>query len=158
MNHNLRGAESLGDAEFVRALAGQLGLPVHQHELDLAGVRGQPGAGRARRPGWSFSTRNWAGPVTRVALGHTRSDQAETVLFRFLRGSGATGLAAIRPVTTRGMVRPLLDVDRAEVEAYLAGTRYPVAGGFHQCDAWISPATASATSFCRNWRAIGIRR
>jgi tRNA(Ile)-lysidine synthase len=54
-----------------------------------------------------------------VALGHTRSDQAETVLFRFLRGSGATGLAAIRPATQEGTVRPLLGVDRTEVEEYL---------------------------------------
>jgi len=60
-----------------------------------------------------------AGEVDGVALGHTRSDQAETVLFRFLRGAGTAGLAGIRPVTTDGIFRPLLEVDRGEVEAFL---------------------------------------
>ena len=49
-----------------------------------------------------------SGGADRIALGHTRSDQAETVLFRFLRGSGTAGLAGIRPVTQDGFVRPLL--------------------------------------------------
>ena len=57
--------------------------------------------------------------VDRVALGHTRDDQAETVLFRVLRGSGFTGLAGVLPVSADGYVRPLLDVTRAEVEAFL---------------------------------------
>ncbi len=55
----------------------------------------------------------------RVALAHTRDDQAETVLFRVLRGSGLTGLAGIRPVTKDGLVRPLLDVSRAEIVDFL---------------------------------------
>ncbi|HTA30872.1 MAG TPA: tRNA lysidine(34) synthetase TilS, partial [Candidatus Cybelea sp.] len=54
-----------------------------------------------------------------VATGHTRSDQAETVLFRFLRGSGTAGLAGIRPVTKGGVVRPLIECSRASVEQYL---------------------------------------
>jgi tRNA(Ile)-lysidine synthase len=60
-----------------------------------------------------------AGAVDRVALGHTRSDQAETVLFRFLRGSGTAGLAGIRPVTSDGLIRPLLEIERADVEQFL---------------------------------------
>jgi len=61
----------------------------------------------------------------RVALGHTRDDQAETVLFRMLRGSGLAGLAGIHPVTTQGgagplvLIRPMLDVTRREVEEHL---------------------------------------
>ena len=54
----------------------------------------------------------------RVALGHTRDDQAETVLFRLLRGSGLRGLAGIHPVSG-GYIRPLIDVTRAEVEEFL---------------------------------------
>jgi tRNA(Ile)-lysidine synthase len=57
--------------------------------------------------------------IARIATGHTLNDQAETVLFRFLRGTGGAGLAAIRPVTADGLVRPLIDVSRAEVEQYL---------------------------------------
>jgi tRNA(Ile)-lysidine synthase len=59
-----------------------------------------------------------------VATGHTRDDQAETVLFRLLRGSGLRGLAGMprtRPLTPAvALVRPLLDASRREVEAYLA--------------------------------------
>ena len=55
----------------------------------------------------------------KVATGHTRDDQAETVLMNVLRGTGTDGLAGIPAVSGR-VVRPLLDVSRAEVEAYCA--------------------------------------
>jgi tRNA(Ile)-lysidine synthase len=119
LNHNLRGEESRGDAEFVRALADRLGLAATIGEADFGAAAGnlEQAAREARRS--FFRERMAAGEVDRVALGHTRSDQAETVLFRFLRGAGTAGLAGIRPVTTEGMVRPLLEVDRAEVEDFL---------------------------------------
>jgi tRNA(Ile)-lysidine synthase len=59
------------------------------------------------------------GAVHRVATGHTRTDQSETVLFRILRGSGLSGLSGILPVTAEGLVRPLLEIDRSEIEAWL---------------------------------------
>ena len=118
LNHRLRGQESLDDAVFVREMAGRLGL-----ERRRPGNGRRPSARRERRePGTSwpgevrrqfFRERLEAGLVNRVALGHTRSDQAETVLFRLLRGCGTAGLAGILPVTGEGIVRPLLDVDRA---------------------------------------------
>jgi tRNA(Ile)-lysidine synthase len=57
--------------------------------------------------------------IDRIATGHTQSDQAETVLFRFLRGSGTAGLAGILPVTSEGLIRPLLDCQRSEIEEFL---------------------------------------
>jgi len=75
-----------------------------------------------------------------VALGHTRSDQAETVLFRFLRGAGTAGLAGIRPMTGDGMVRPLLEVTRSETEAFLR------ARGI----AWREDSTNASARFARN--------
>ncbi len=98
LDHRLRGEESRGDAEFVRALAARLGLPFHAEEAgSLAGDNLEQAARRARR---AFFLRLLADRrLDRVALGHTRSDQAETVLYRFLRGAGTAGLAGMRPVT-----------------------------------------------------------
>jgi tRNA(Ile)-lysidine synthase len=140
LNHNLRGEESDGDERFVRELAERLELPVivqaWEHSVDspvpgpwplTPGPRPlAPGSDSAnleeaaREARLAFFAQAIAsGAVERVALGHTRSDQAETVLFRFLRGAGTTGLAGIRPVTQTGIVRPLLEVERAEVKAFL---------------------------------------
>ena len=120
LNHKLRGAESDGDEEFVRALAGRLGLEFLSRAADVSAVRDnlEQAARNARRE--FFLELLGSGALDRVALGHTRSDQAETVLFRFLRGSGTAGLAAMRPVTAEGFVRPLIEIGRAEVREYLA--------------------------------------
>jgi tRNA(Ile)-lysidine synthase len=56
--------------------------------------------------------------ASKIALGHNRDDQAETVLINLMRGAGLAGLSGIPPV--RGVfVRPLIDVSRAEIEQYL---------------------------------------
>jgi tRNA(Ile)-lysidine synthase len=53
-----------------------------------------------------------------VAVGHTREDQAETVLARLLRGSALVGLGGIEPRRDDGVIRPLIDCARADVRAY----------------------------------------
>lgn len=119
LNHNLRGDESHEDAEFVRRLAAECALPITVSQADLASSTGNlEQAGRLARLAF-FRQALSAGTVDRVALGHTRSDQAETVLFRFLRGSGTAGLAGIRPVTSDGLIRPLIEIDRTDVEQFL---------------------------------------
>jgi tRNA(Ile)-lysidine synthase len=123
LDHRLRGDESRGDADFVQELAGRLGLPAHVSESDVAKLREETGdnleqaARHARHLFYlGFLQR---GELDRIATGHTRSDQAETVLFRFLRGSGTAGLSGVRPVTSEKLVRPLIEVERADVERYL---------------------------------------
>ena len=81
-----------------------------------------------------------SGAVERVAVGHTRSDQAETVLFRLLRGAGTAGLAGARPMTSDGIVRPLIDVERAEVEAFLTSRGIE----------WREDSTNASRRFARN--------
>ena len=121
LNHQLRGAESNEDERFVAGIAERLGLPFHQTSVDIAVAKDNlEQAGRSARRAF------FAGlDADRVALGHTRDDQAETVLFRLLRGSGLRGLAGIYPVTDGGYIRPLIDVTRAQVEEFLRGRGIP---------------------------------
>ncbi len=125
LNHQLRGEESKRDAAFVAELARGLGLTCHVEGADLkAEAANLEEAGRQARN--SFYRSFLAGGLAdRIGVGHTRSDQAETVLFRFLRGSGTRGLAGIRPCTPDGIVRPLIDVERASVREYLCAHSIP---------------------------------
>jgi tRNA(Ile)-lysidine synthase len=119
LNHRLRGRESDEDAEFVRRLASEYGLAcvIRQEDFEDQADNLEQAARDARLRFFDEAMAN--GRVDRVAVGHTRSDQAETVLFRLLRGAGTAGLAGIRPITANGIVRPLLEVDRAQVERFL---------------------------------------
>ena len=130
-------------------------------EVDVAALAAQTGDNleqAARHARYEFFGQFLtSGELDRIAVGHTRSDQAETVLFRFLRGSGTAGLAGIRPVTDDGIVRPLIEIDRADVELYLRERGHRVARGLHQSYPRISPATAYATNCCRNSPATGTR-
>jgi len=119
-NHRLRGAESDRDEAFVHESAETLGL---SFECGAA-IPGETGSenleAAARRARYAFFERLLQqGTFDRIATGHTRSDQAETVLFRVLRGTGIAGLAAVRPVRLPSIVRPLIDVSRGEVIEWL---------------------------------------
>jgi tRNA(Ile)-lysidine synthase len=118
VNHALRGAESDAEEAFVRDLGAQFNLPVHVRRIP------PPAEGNleqeARRARYAFFTEAIAGGLCDiVATGHTRDDQAETILYRFLRGAGTAGLSGIRPRTDTGIVRPLLEIGRDEIRAWL---------------------------------------
>lgn len=140
LNHGLRGSDSDADEQFVRDLAATLKLPVH---VDRATLAGHPGnleqlAREARRSFFRTSMARFK--LDRTATAHTRSDQAETVLFRLLRGTYTTGLAAIRPVTGEGIVRPFLDISRPQIEDYLRSRNLP----------WRDDASNANRAFARN--------
>lgn len=123
-NHCLRGAESDRDEEFCRSLCGDLGVPLAVGRGDAAARARENGesveqAARALRYGYLLSL-----PADRVATAHTADDNLETILMNLTRGTGLRGLAGIPPVRGR-IVRPLLDVSRAEILAYLAETGVP---------------------------------
>ncbi|MEW5761858.1 MAG: tRNA lysidine(34) synthetase TilS [Bacillota bacterium] len=123
LNHMLRGREAEEDAAFVAGLAARYGLPFTGERVDVRAYRAVHGGSleeAAREVRYAFFARV-AGETgaARVALGHNADDQAGTVLFHFLRGTGPAGLKGIPPV--RGLfIRPLLTVRRAAIEAYLA--------------------------------------
>ncbi len=142
LNHGLRGPEADEDAEFVAELAACWGLPVTIGRADVAALAAQPGrsleeAARLVRYAFLAEVADATGATT-IAVGHNADDQAETVLMHFLRGSGVAGLrgmlpraplsdyrlgepAAPRiPASPRLLVRPLLAIPRADIEAYCA--------------------------------------
>jgi tRNA(Ile)-lysidine synthase len=115
VDHGLRpgGAE---DAACAAAACARLGVPFESVRVRVAAGNVQAEARRARyRALRAAAARSGA---TRIATGHTRTDQAETVLLRLLRGAGARGLSGIPP--RRGaVVRPLIDRSRQEGIAWL---------------------------------------
>ena len=119
VDHGIRGAASRADAAFVQGLAAKLCLPFHLRQADVPAIVDnlEQAARRVRQA--FFTELISGGTVERIATGHTRSDQAETVLYRILRGSGLAGLSGILPVTTEGLARPLLELDRSEIECWL---------------------------------------
>lgn len=117
VNHQLRGEQSDRDEQFVRDLAAGLALPMYVESAAPPTGDNLEQAARNQRREFFARLRN-EGLVTRVALGHTLSDQAETVLFRMIRGTGLTGLAGMLPVSSDGFIRPLLEITRDEVRDY----------------------------------------
>jgi len=125
VHHGLR-PEADADAAFVRDLCAQLGVALHVERVVVR--QGPPWEGleaEARRARYrAFRDVAQRIGAHRVATAHTADDQAETVLMRLLEGAGPRGLAGI--ARARGLyVRPLLDVRRAQVEAYLRGRGVP---------------------------------
>jgi len=123
-NHRIRGEEADRDEQFVRELAGRFDLEFHCGSGDaIAFARDQKmsleTAARELRHQW-FAGLLRQYPGGKIATAHTQDDQAETVLMRVLRGSGPRGLAGISPLQKeKSLVRPMLCVTRAEVEAWL---------------------------------------
>ncbi len=123
LDHRLRGADGGADAAFVAELAGAMGLEciVRREEVATLARRDKRSLeDAARRARYAFLRRVAAEVAAeRIATGHTRDDQAETVLMHLLRGGGLSGLAGMAPLAG-DIARPLLDVTRAETEAYCA--------------------------------------
>ena len=127
LNHQLRGAAA-ADERFCRTLAARLSLPIEVEQADVRGMAERAGvsieaAGHQARYAL-FERLAGSGPGGRVATGHTRDDQAETYLMRLIRGAGPAGLAGIRPRCGQ-VVRPLLQVSRRELRAYLDARGQP---------------------------------
>ena len=134
LNHKLRGAESEADAEFAAGTFERLGIPFTVDSVDVAEYRRRYKLSledAARRVRYSFLSDAAAEHgADAIALGHTADDQAETVLMHIIRGSGLDGLRGMQALDRRtiggrrvALFRPLLDLSRAETEAYCRALR-----------------------------------
>lgn len=120
VNHGLRGAESDRDEAFVRERARAWSLPFHGHRVPPGILSGANLESRSRDLRFTFfaDVAKEVGAAA-IAVGHTRDDQAETLLHRLARGAGPRALASMVVRRADGLVRPLLRFRRAECEAYL---------------------------------------
>ena len=151
LNHMLRGHASADDALFAVEHARSLGLPSKLGDADARAERVRRGGSlemAARRARYDFLegvAAEWS--ASKVALGHTADDQVETILLRLLRGGELAALRGmpiarpLSPTSNATLIRPLLDVTRAEVLDFLASRRIP----------WRADATNADRSFLRNW-------
>ncbi len=123
LNHQLREGLSDEDEQFCRRLASRLERPIYVEHVDIrarAHTLQTSIEDAARTARFDFFRRVAAEVgVDRVAVGHTRDDQAETFLLRVIRGAGTRGLSSIYPRFGL-IVRPLLDLTRAELRVFLA--------------------------------------
>ena len=124
VNHGIR-QEAGRDADYVRGLCEDKGLPFYLTEADVPGYAASCGmsseeAGREirYRALREALEREGAGVRGRIAVAHNGNDRAETMLFHLFRGTGLTGMSGIRPVSGN-IIRPLLCVEREEIEKWL---------------------------------------
>lgn len=123
LNHGLRGEESREEEAFVRSLSAGMGIRCISKTLDIRSLRKGSGksmeeVGREQRYRFLDEAAQACG-AAKIATGHHRGDQAETVLINLLRGSGLEGLKGIVPLRDGRIIRPLLHVGRPEILAFL---------------------------------------
>ena len=129
LNHQLRGAESEADAQYVSALARKLGIPATIERREVKGYQVKHHLSleeAAREVRYSFLAEVARSIGTKlVAVGHTRDDHIETIMLHLIRGTGTRGLKGLQPVSEwkskKGsviIIRPLLGVSRQQTEEY----------------------------------------
>ncbi len=125
VNHGIRGDEAKRDAEFCRSLCQARGVEFCLLEADVPAEAKKSGESieeAARRIRYAFFERIMLEKdIPLLATAHNADDNAETVILNLTRGSGtrgACGIPACRTVNGGTLVRPLLNVSRAEIEEY----------------------------------------
>ena len=121
VDHMFRGVESAKEAAFVVDFCQQRGIPCYHTAIDVPKViketslSGQDASRVVRYQYLRKVARDIGG--AKIATGHHRDDQAETVLINLLRGAGSVGIRGIQPING-DLIRPLLTVTRREIMEY----------------------------------------
>ncbi len=130
VEHGIRQEESIADARFVEKLCAGLGIVCYRYDVNAPEYAAQQHVGieeaaRTLRYQAFLQCAKECRAEGRVciALAHHEEDNAETILFQLVRGSGLLGLCGMQPVRRDNgvyYIRPLLNCSRAEIEEYLA--------------------------------------
>ncbi len=122
VNHGLRGEAADRDERYVKKLCKSLGIRFFVKQEAVAALASEnkltvEEAGRVVRYDFFKQLKNDYG-FNKIATAHNKNDNAETVLMRIIRGTGIDGLSGIPYVREDGVIRPILDVSRADIEEY----------------------------------------
>ncbi len=122
VNHGIR-KEAGEDARYVEKLCREQGIPFYLQEGNVPALAeeqklSQEEAGRKLRYD-TFNRVMAEQGMNKLAVAHNANDCAETMLFHLFRGTGIRGLSGIRPTSESGVIRPLLCLERREIEGYL---------------------------------------
>ena len=120
----LRGEEALEDERYVSDICEKLGIDCYIERIDINKVASENNislemAGREERYKAFENIREIYG-YDKIAVAHNANDQAETILMRMMRGTGLEGLVGIKAVREGGIIRPILCLNRNEIESYCA--------------------------------------
>jgi tRNA(Ile)-lysidine synthase len=131
LEHGIRGKTSRDDAAFVQKLARRLKIPCIVGRAKVPALAKREGVSlemAAREARYTFLVRTALRVgADMIATAHNADDQVETLLLKFLRGAGRGGLSGIAPSTEVSgirVVRPLLEIHRSVIEAYLRAQKY----------------------------------
>ncbi len=121
INHGVRGKEADSDEEYVKNISNELGLEFYSYKANMDEYAKQhkltsEEAGREIRYEF-FRKVLKESNATKIAVAHNKNDQAETLLMRFMRGTGIDGLRGME-FKTRDIIRPLLGIERSRIEEY----------------------------------------
>ena len=129
LNHGFRGKEAARDAQFVQERAQGFGLACEVKTVDVPSFKkrstlSSQEAARLARYQFLEDVR-MRFHASKIALGHTADDQAETLMMWLLRGTGLKGLGGMPPVRGGIIIRPLIETTREEIETYLEEKSIP---------------------------------
>ncbi|MBB5226365.1 tRNA lysidine(34) synthetase TilS [Treponema ruminis] len=147
LDHGIRSEEeSGGDVDFVRNLCGKLGIRLYIEKIEHGKIEGlakkssESVEGLARKLRYeAFESFIQNENLLALCLAHNQNDQCETLLMRFLQGSGCEGMGGIEYVRGK-YIRPMLEISRSEIESYLSLKN----------QSWRTDATNSDTHYLRN--------
>lgn len=123
VNHLLRGEDAFKDEEYVVKICDEMGVPCFVTRVDINNYSKEHKlsselAGRQVRYDF-FEEIIEKEDFNKIATAHNANDQAETILFRLMRGTGLEGLGGIKASRDNKIIRPILCLSRQEVEAYI---------------------------------------
>ncbi|GBD96687.1 MAG TPA: tRNA lysidine(34) synthetase TilS [Nitrospirae bacterium] len=157
IDHGLRPGEVKKEIEFCKDFCNRFRIDFYERAIDVKKFAGDEGlnlqeAARELRYGvYEEISENIK--ADRIALGHNADDQAETILMRLFRGSGRKGLAGIPPKRGR-IIRPLIETERKDIEAFLAGAIHE--SPLHSRQHFIIDSSNLKEKYSRNWIRLSL--